>query len=88
MVSPIPLILVVSMKIKEIVMKKIQIMMIIIVPKWQGQPWFQLLKEMTVETMELEEVIKNNATWKFELRFIVLRIFGQSGKDCSPKKQK
>jgi hypothetical protein len=75
-VPPIPLIPVVSMKIKEMVMKEIQTMVTIVVPKWQGQLWFQLLKEMAVETMELEEVIKNNATWKFEPHFIALRIFG------------
>jgi hypothetical protein len=86
-VPPIPLIPVVSMKIKEMVMKRIQTMVTIVVPKWQGQPWFQLLKEMVVETMELEEVIKNNATWKFEPHFIALRIFGQSRKDCGSKKQ-
>jgi glycogen synthase len=86
-VPPIPLIPVVLMKIKEMVMKRIQIMVTIVVLKWQGQPWFQLLKEMVVETMELEEVIKNNAMWKFKPRFIALRIFGQSEKDYSPKKQ-
>jgi hypothetical protein len=37
--------------------------------------------------MELEEVIKNNMTWKFKPHFIVLKIFGQLKKDYSSKKQ-